>query len=145
MSPIKAFIDSDVIISSLISNTGAAYLLLNKSPFEIDPVLSNYSVKETEKVCKRMNLNLRKLEKLTEKKFTKINLASSRDRLKEKFADYTSDPNDTHIITGAVESSARFLITYNLKHYNTRKIKNDFDILVRTPGTFLQFLRSKSK
>ena len=44
--PLKVFVDSDVIISSLISSTGAACILLNQK--DLDLFISNVSLKELE-------------------------------------------------------------------------------------------------
>ncbi len=143
MQNVKAFIDSDVIISSLISKTGASYLLLNKPPVEFDTWISNHSTKECKKVCKRLDLNKNELTKLAEKAFSIVSLDQT-DKLEEKYGKYSTDRYDAHIVAGAVEAEAQFIITYNQKDYLERKIKNDFGIVVATPGTFLQFLRGKA-
>jgi predicted nucleic acid-binding protein len=61
----RVFIDSDVVISSLLSSTGAAYFLLNQS--EIEPVISSISQKELQIVVKRMGLKEENL-KISKKK-----------------------------------------------------------------------------
>ena len=58
------------------------------------------------------------------------------------FGQHSRDPNDAHIIAGAVKAKAQFLLTYNLKDYKIDKIKKDFGIIVTTPAKFLQYLRS---
>ncbi len=125
----KIFIDSDVVISSLISNTGASAQLLNTRN-NITKMLSNLSQKELRIVMARLKIDgpLPKTEIIT------VNSV-------KKYAIYSLDPNDAHIVAGADQSGARFLITYNLKHYKIDKIKQDLDIIIMTPGTFLQYLR----
>ncbi len=143
MENVKAFIDSDVIISSLISKTGAGHLLLNNPPLEFDAWISNHSTRECKKVCKRLNLKKEDLKSIVGNNIATITL-NSMDKLKSKYGPYASDPNDVHIIAGAVEAKTQFLVTYNQKDYLERKIKNDFGIIVLTPGMLLQFLRSKA-
>lgn len=76
----KVFTDSDVIISSLISSSGASHLLL-ESAESTKFFVSNISTKELKKV---------------------------------------------------------------IRHFKVDKILKDFNIIVTTPGKFLQYLRSQS-
>lgn len=133
----KVFVDSDVVISSLLSTKGAAHLLLNeqKSVF----LISNISQKELAKVTQRLKISQRKLQNLIREKFkiTKIT-----HKIASEFMDYTSDVNDSHIVAGAVNAKAKFLLTYNIRHFNRQKIREDFGIIVLTPAQYLQYLRS---
>lgn len=140
MRKIKIFVDSDVVISSLISEKGAAYLLLNEQKDNL--VISNISKVEIEKVADRLNLNQDKLQSLIKKKLKAINLSANLEKIEADFKDYTSDPNDAHIIAGATKAKAKFLLTYNIKHFNRQKIKEDLGITVLTPAQYLQYLRS---
>lgn len=126
----KVFIDSGVVISSLISNTGAAFKLIN-SEHELIRIISNLSVKELRIVMGRLSIK-KPLPHFSIQKIKKV----------DKYAAYSTDKNDAHIIAGTHQSGARFLITYNLKHYKSEKIKRELNIIVITPGAFLQYLRS---
>ncbi len=136
MTDNKIYVDSDVIISSFLSNKGAAYQLINKidTPFP----LSNYSKEEIIKVVEKLNIAEKKLEKFL-KKVKTFNLSPKMILKNEK---YVNDPNDAHIISAADKTKARFLITYNKKDYKTIKIKNDLQIIVLSPGEYLQYLRN---
>lgn len=138
----RVFIDSDVIISSLISSKGAAFMLLNNP--NVLKLISNYSLLEVNEVITRLELNLGKFEKLKEQYLTLVNLQTSLSDIKSKFGDYIIDVDDTHIIAGAKTAKAGFLITYNLRDFKIDKIKKDLGIIVLTPGMFLQHLRSIS-
>lgn len=139
--PLTLFTDSDVVISSLLSAKGAAYLLINHT-YDINLFVSNLSRNELEIVAAHLGIALDDLRVLLEKKFNLINLKQSMEEAKREFKDYVTDKNDAHIVLGANEAKARFLITYNIKHFKVEKIKTDFNILVMTPGQFLQYLRS---
>lgn len=136
----RIFVDSDVVISSLISKTGAAYLLLHHQ--KIIPVISPFSVKELKVVIKRLDIKEEKLENLLQKKFQIAKLKQTLKKIKESHKEYVKDINDAHIIAGAKAAKANFLITYNIKHFEVEKIKRDFQIILMTPGNFLQYLRS---
>ena len=129
----KVFVDSDVVISSLISDTGASAQLL-KTNNDIVKVISNLSIKELKIVMTRLKID-KPLPKL------KIIII---DNFK-KYSVYSTDPNDAHIVAGAHQVKVKFLITYNLKHYKIEKIKRNLNIIVMTPGIFLQYLRLGKK
>lgn len=140
MSGKKVFVDSDVVISSLISQKGAAHLLLNKQKTNF--VISNISKAELEKVANRLEINQDKLQALVKKKLKIINLTQEIASIKKEFRDYTFDPDDAHIVAGAAKAKAKFLLTYNLRHFKRQKITEDLGITILTPAQYLQYLRS---
>ncbi len=133
----RVFIDSDVIISSLLSSKGAAFKLLHET--DITPIVSTASLKELRIVCKRLHIADNALETLIQKKCTVISLQT---KTQNRYKKYVLDPNDAHVIAGATSAKASFLIFYNLKHFKIEHIKNDLNILCMTPALFLQYLRS---
>lgn len=137
----RVFIDSDVIISSLLSKTGAAYFLLNQS--QIEPVISSISLKELQIVVKRMSIQEEKLELLIKNRMEVFNITKELKKVKQKYEKYVTDINDAHIVAGAHDSKVKYIISYNLKHFKTDKIKDQLDILLLTPALFLQYLRSQ--
>lgn len=139
MSKRVVFVDSDVIISSLLSEKGAAYFLLNQQKDKF--TISNLSKKEIRKVADRLEIGQDKLESLT-KGLKTIKLTKGLTKIKMDFEDYTSDPDDAHIVAGAVKAKAKFLLTYNIRHFNRQKISGKFGIIVLTPAQYLQYLRS---
>ena len=133
----RVFIDSDVIISSLLSSKGAAFKLLHEK--DIIPIVSTASLKELRVVCKRLHIANDALETLIQKKCTVIPLQI---KTQNRYKKYVLDPNDLHVVAGATSAKALFLISYNLKHFRVENIKNDLKILCMTPALFLQYLRS---
>ncbi len=138
---VNVFLDSDIVISSLISNTGASYQLINNK--NIVCFISNVSFKELSLVVKKLNLDDTKFNKIVKGNLKTCNLSLGLKQIKANYKKYVKDINDAHIISGAVESKVNFLITYNIKDFEINKIKEKYNIKVMTPGTFLQFLRSK--
>lgn len=131
----RVFVDSDVVISSLISNKGAAHLLINETK-AIECFVSDASIKELEQVADRLKLDRSKLAKTIKTRFHTVNLGNQPNP-----SGYTYDLNDEHIVNGAVAAEAKFLITYNAKHFDENKLKDSFNIIVLRPGAFLQYLR----
>ena len=137
---INVFLDSDVIISSLISILGASYQLINNK--NINCFISNISYKELLSVVKKLNLDNKKLKAVVKKKLKVVKLLHNK-QIKLEYKNCVKDLNDAHIIAGAVESKVNFLITFNLRDFEINRIKEKYNIKIMTPGTFLQFLRSK--
>lgn len=127
--------------SSFLSSKGAAFLLIHKID-RIKLFISNLSQQELEIVATRLKISQDELQSMLEKRFSSVDLKLTFEELKKVYKNYVSDINDTHIILGAKEAKVNLLITYNLKDYKIEKIKQDFNILVMTPGQFIQFLRS---
>lgn len=138
----KAFVDSDVVISSLISDEGAARMLMEQDWPEL--YLSNYSETELKRVVERLGLKEEKLVRLTKKRMKRVELKGDKSKLKAEYGDWVLDANDAHVVAGAVKAGARFLVTYNRRHYRVEKIRRDWGIKVVTPGRYLQYLRSLS-
>ena len=139
--PLKVFVDSDVIISSLISSIGAAFLLLNQTD-GLELYISNISLKELGIVVERLGLSEKELNNLIKKHFSIVQLKDSITTIKSKFTEYVLDIDDAHIVAGAQEANAQFLISYNTKHFKADKLKEKFNIILTTPANLLQYLRS---
>lgn len=140
MRAFEVFVDSDVVISSLLSGKGAANLLLNKQGYKF--TISNVSKVELKRVADRLAISQDKLQRLIQGRLKVVNLRASSTKIKNDYKTYSNDPNDAHIVAGAKVAKAKFLLTYNLKHYNGQKIKDDLGIIVLTPAQYLQYLRS---
>lgn len=136
----RIFVDSDVIISSFLSQLGAAYFLLGTASLQL--FISSLSKKELETVVKRLGIKGDMLKTLIENNLEVIILSEPLPKIKESFRRYVLDENDAHILAGAKAAKADFLITYNVKDFKIDKIKKDLNILTLTPGNFLQYLRS---
>lgn len=134
------FLDSDVVISSLLSDRGAAYLLLKQRGIKL--FVSDLSIKEIEVVAKRLSVDRNKLHNVIESKLHVVLLKQTSQQIQTSFIPYVIDKYDAHIVAGAHEAQSKFLISYNLRHFKTEQIKRNLGIIVLTPGTFIQYLRS---
>ena len=137
----RVFVDSDVVISSLISSRGAAYFLLTQS--SITPVISSISHSELRKVVKRMSLEMSQLELLIKNHVEICSITKDLEELKNGYDQFVTDVNDAHIVAGAHISKVPYLISYNLRHFKIDMIKNKLNIIMLTPALFLQFLISQ--
>lgn len=141
MVQIKVFLDSDVVISALLSTTGASFEIL-KNP-KIKRVISKTIKEELDEVTKRLDINFS--DKDLFRNIETLSLGLAKERLIKIYSSYVLDPEDAHVVAGANKAKSQFLLTHNTKHYLASKIRNDFGIIVMKPGIFLQYLRSQSK
>lgn len=139
--PKRIFVDSDVIISSLISSSGAASMLLNKTK-HVELYVSNFSIVELKRVTERLDINPEKLSSLIDNRLTYLEINQPYESLQKQYTDYVLDAHDAHIVAGAKHANAAFLVSYNTRHFKADKLKQDFKLILLTPGMFLQYLRS---
>lgn len=136
----KIFVDSDVVLSSLLSSKGAANFLLTE--VDLDLVISNVSLLEIERGIAKLSLDKKQLKSLVKNRLKFIELKESTNKIKESFKNYVFDEDDAHIVAGAQRAKVKVILSYNLKHFNRQKISEDFGITVLAPAQYLQYLRS---
>ncbi|OGY15795.1 MAG: hypothetical protein A2784_01590 [Candidatus Chisholmbacteria bacterium RIFCSPHIGHO2_01_FULL_48_12] len=141
MGKIQVFLDTDVIISGLLSKTGAAFEII-KHP-AVKKTISKAVKREIVTVTKRLKIRSHKSKALV-KDMSVVALELTKSRLTKDYQRFVSDRQDCHVVAGAKASKSGFLLTHNLKHYQVDKIKTDLGIMVLKPGNFLQYLRSLS-
>jgi len=139
MDQFKVFLDSDVVVSAFISQTGASFEILNNS--QIKKIISVTIKTEVNEVIKRLNIST---PKNAFEQIKIIGLKLDKTRLVEKYLKYVFDKEDSHVVAGADKAGVKFLLTHNLKHYQTEKIKQSLGILVMRPGNYLQYLRNRN-
>lgn len=137
MGNILVFLDSDVIISALLSSKGASFKIINNS--KIYKVISQTVAFEIEEVTKKLNISLSRSNVFQGIETRRLNLGKT--RLANDYFRYVIDQEDSHVVAGADEAKVKFLLTHNLKHYKIEAIKKDLSIITMKPGHFLQYLR----
>lgn len=90
-----------------------------------------------------MGLDSKKFQKLVRDCLEIIPLDKKIEDIRLEYQSYVTDIHDAHIIAGAHAANVKYLITYNLKHFQIEKIKNNLRILTMTPAIFIQYLRSR--
>lgn len=137
---VRIFVDTDVLVSSLLSSKGAAFYLLHKD--SLDRWISSVSEQEAHRVAKQLNIATKQMNNLIKDNLHVIPLSSPSEQIKTKYKDYVSDINDAHIVAGVKQAGARFLVSYNIRHFRADRLRDDFHIILLTPAFLLQYLRS---
>ena len=138
----RVFVDSDVIISSQLSSRGAAALLLKKQTGQFYG--SNMQLEELKSVCEKFKIDFNRVKRLVVDRLQVVDLGNNIAQIKSKWGDYTLDVDDAHVVAGAVKAKAKFLLSYNLRHFKIEKLRRRLDLVCLTPGQFLQYWRSRS-
>ena len=140
MEKIEVFLDTNVVISSILSTIGVSHRII------IHPKISKLITKTVEdeiiSVSERLNIDSKKIKTVL-KNLKRIELNLTKKNLLKNYNNYVFDQEDSHVVAGAHKSKTKFLLTYNIKHFKIDKINRDFGLIVMTPGRFLQYLRSQ--
>ena len=134
----QVVIDTNVLLSALLSTKGASYRLLSlvgDSRWQLN--LSVALVLEYEDVLKRAETGL----KLTHHEIDDVlDFLCARANLCEIFylwRPHLRDPQDDFVLELAVESSCNFIVTFNVKDFTGSE---QFGIKAITPQEFLRVL-----
>lgn len=138
---LKVFVDSDVVVSSLLSSSGAAAALFGQT--ECLFYVSTFSLKELAIVCSELGITRERLDRRVKKQCVVVSLADM-PKIQTTFGAFVADIHDSHIVAGAKAASVQFLATYNLKHFRIDQIRERFGIITFPPGNFLQYLRGRN-
>ena len=137
MEKVKVFVDTNLLVSALISQKGASYEIVQNS--NIVKIISPTVSKELTEVSKKFRFRNKDVETIL-KHLSLKKVSLKKEKLEEIYSRYVIDPKDTHVLSSAKESKTKFLLTYNIKHFRVEKINNDFGIIVIKPEiNFFQF------
>lgn len=136
MKASKIVIDTNIIISALLSNRGAAFKLISligKQYFNY--ALSVPLILEYEDVLKRENSKIMVSQTGIESILDRLCYHADLREIFYLWRPYLNDPKDDLVLELAVESNSNFIITYNLKDF---KNIEKFGLEAITPKIFLQ-------
>lgn len=141
---VKVFLDSNVIISGLISDRGAPRVNLDilslELPFIVG-VTGRYNIIEIERNLKR---KVPRILPFYKKLFSKLNLIIVPiPSLKEviKYAGHLAD-KDIPVLVSAIKADTDFLITGDKKDFDRLKIKGSYLLKIVSPAEFIDVILS---
>lgn len=142
---IKVFLDSNVILSGLLSDKGAPRIILDilslRLPFVIG-ITGQYNILE---IKRNMLKKLPALLPVYEKYFPELNLEivplPSLDDLK-RFFGHIAD-KDVPVLTSAFLGNADFLVTGDKKDFAKLKEKKGYPFPILSPSEFLDVIGSE--
>ena len=134
----RIVIDTNVFVSALRSCRGASYQLfrlLGGKKFEIS--LSVPLIIEYEDAAKRLTREFGLTHADVEDILDYICSVGDRRQIHFLWRPVLKDPKDDHVLELAVEASAQFIVTYNLRDFAGAE---EFGIRVVTPKEFLKVI-----
>lgn len=141
MKSLNVFLDASVILSGLASPTGGSYKILEAGRSKkFGLFASKLVISEVGAHLSKVKVSPFELSKLVENKTIRVVETPPLEFIL-KFTSLTLDPNDAHVLAGAVISGSDFLISLDKKHILTRKVKRFLSpIKVFSPRQFWRYL-----
>ena len=136
MSKAFVFFNASVIIAGTLSpNGGSAKLLSCVKRGKIHGIISEVILNEVLKHSDK----IKKDEEILTNEIFKVNfkIIKPPNKLNLKFEKMVVDPGDVHVLTSALESKVKYLVTLDTKHILSLSDKiKDFEIV--TPGQLIK-------
>ncbi|PXF55439.1 MAG: putative toxin-antitoxin system toxin component, PIN family [Deltaproteobacteria bacterium] len=132
----KIVIDTNVVVSAMLSSKGASFKLISligKQHF--DYVMSVPLMIEYEDVLKRNNPKIPISRKAVNSIFDRLCYHADLREIFFLWRPYLKDPNDDLVLELAFEASCKAIVTYNLNDF---KNIGKFGLEAITPKTFLK-------
>ncbi len=141
MTSLTAFLDASVILSGLGSPHGGSGILFTASErHKITLIATPMVIGEVYRHLSKLKLQPEQLEILLTQKIIKLTKNPDKKTI-DKCLKLTLDPNDAHVLAGAIRSGSGYLLSLDQKHILTQKIKNHLSpIQVLSPKQFWQSL-----
>lgn len=137
--------DSSALIAGIISETGAAHVLLQLGESEtIILTVNEYVIIECERSFARKSpRNLPLLQLAIKKSRLQIFENPSLEEVKANLY-LISDPGDVPILLSAMQADADFLVTHNRRHFlDDPQVGEKTGLLIGTPGDAIAWLRDR--
>jgi putative PIN family toxin of toxin-antitoxin system len=132
----KIVIDTNIVISAMLSNKGVAFKLISligKQKFKY--VLSVPLVMEYEDVLNRKDAKIRLSQDAINNILDRLCYHAGLRDIFYLWRPFLNDPKDDLVLELAVESNCNSIVTYNLKDFENI---NKFGLKAITPKTFLK-------
>lgn len=136
------FLDSSVILSGLASSTGGSRKLLKAGKVKkLKLVATPLVIEEVAEHLSKLKIEPHNLKALLSSKNLHLIPGPPQEILK-KINKATNDPNDVHVVAGAIFSGADVLISLDKKHILTPKVRKTLKpIKILSPKDFWNWLR----
>lgn len=143
MNKANIFLDSSALIAGVISETGAAHVLLQLGESEdVELTVSEWVIDETKRsVTRKVPDILDEVDKAIAKSKIKIDADPSNEEIQANLY-LMEDPNDIPILLVAMRGKVDFLATHDRKHFlDDPKVAENSGLRIGTPGDALAWLR----
>ena len=143
MKKVSIFLDSSALIAGVISENGAAHVLLQLGETEdVSLKISELVFNETTRsIGRKSPENLENIQKEIEKARIVILQDPSHEEIQANLY-LMEDPDDVPILLAAIKAKVDYLATHDHKHFlNDPKVAEKAGIKIGTPGDVLAWIR----
>jgi predicted nucleic acid-binding protein len=143
MQQVNIFLDSSALIAGIISETGAAHVLLQLGETEdIALTISEVVLNETKRsIGRKSPENWENVQKEIQKSGIKVLRDPSYEEIQANLY-LMDDPDDVPILLAAIKAKVDYLATHDHKHFlDDPKVTERAGIKIGTPGDVLAWLR----
>lgn len=143
MKKVSIFLDSSALIAGVISENGAAHVLLQLGETEdVSLTISELVFNETTRsIGRKSPENLANVQKEIEKARIIITQDPSYEEIQANLY-LMDDPDDVPILLAAIKAKVDYLATHDHKHFlNDPKVAEKAGLKIGTPGDVLVWIR----
>lgn len=143
MKKVSIFLDSSALIAGVISENGAAHVLLQLGETEdVSLKISEFVFNETTRsIGRKSPENLENVQKEIEKARIVILQDPSHEEIQANLY-LMEDPDDVPILLAAIKAKVDYLATHDHKHFlNDPKVAEKAGLKIGTPGDVLAWIR----
>ncbi len=143
MKKVSIFLDSSALIAGVISENGAAHVLLQLGETEnVSLKISEFVFNETTRsIGRKSPENLENIQKEIQKARIVILQDPSHEEIQANLY-LMEDPDDVPILLAAIKAKVDYLATHDHKHFlNDPKVAEKAGIKIGTPGDVLAWIR----
>ncbi len=143
MKKVSIFLDSSALIAGVISENGAAHVLLQLGETEdISLTISEFVFNETTRsIGRKSPENLDNIKKEIGKARIAILQDPSHEEIQANLY-LMDDPDDVPILLAAIKAKVDYLATHDHKHFlNDPKVAERAGLRIGTPGDVLAWIR----
>ena len=143
MKKVSIFLDSSALIAGVISENGAAHVLLQLGETEdVSLKISEFVFNETTRsIGRKSPENLENIQKEIEKARIVILQDPSHEEIQANLY-LMEDPDDVPILLAAIKAKVDYLATHDRKHFLADpKVAKNAGIKIGTPGDVLAWIR----
>jgi len=137
--PLRVFLDSNVILSGLLSDKGAPRIILDLLSLELPffvGLTGRYNLIEIER---NLHKKMPGILSVYTAYFPKLNLKiiplPRKENLKEYFGKIAD--KDIPVLVSAIRGKADFLVTGDKQHFEKLKMRGEYPVRIVTPSEFI--------
>ena len=145
MSSLTVFLDASVILSGLASSSGGSGLLLTAAKKKkLKLITTPLILNEVHRHLGKLKLTSKQLITCLDQKLITLK-NNPPPALIQRCAKLTTDPDDAHVLAGAINCHCRFLLTLDKKHLANQKVNQSLKPLrIFTPKQFWKYLKNSA-